>query len=335
MNYKIMQRPMFRLGGGVVKGKKVGNRENFATITEIEDLINERAALREKAYGGIRQMLPFSVLASQMDDIRTIRKPGDILNILSNIGGSQELMGALTKLPGIDLKEKEGELSDKITLAKLKQQSTKSTDYLRKKEDLKLIQAKEDEIRADVEKLDKNSPTYADDYKKLQRDFEKLREQKQQTLSRMLTRDDVEQAFIEQQIKEIGVKPTQEEIDAHLRSKGFLASGGRVGYQQGTPNPMVMPQPKPQEAVQDRQLDTLMDAAPALEDPSEAKSMGEKDMYNALRRRLPKEISDDVVRLIAYNQEAFADFANISDQSDVESFNQKYNVELVLPVGNQ
>jgi len=63
--------------------------------------------------------------------------------------------------------------------------------------------------------------------------------------------------------------------------------------------------------------------------------MGEKDMYNALRRRLPKEISDDVVRLIAYNQEAFADFANISDQSDVESFNQKYNVELVLPVGNQ
>ena len=134
---------------------------------------------------------------------------------------------------------------------------------------------------------------------------------------------------------EIGVNPTQEQIDEAMRQRGFLASGGRVGYQQGTPNPMIMPQPKPQEAVQARQLDTLMDAAPALEDPNQAKSMGEKDMYNALRRRLPKEISDDVVRLIAYNQEAFADFANISDQSDVESFNQKYNVELVLPVGNQ
>ena len=35
MNYKVMQRPMFRLGGGVIKGKKVGDRENFATITEI------------------------------------------------------------------------------------------------------------------------------------------------------------------------------------------------------------------------------------------------------------------------------------------------------------
>ena len=335
MNYKVMQRPMFRLGGGVVKGKKVGDRENFATITEIEDLINERAALREKSYGGVRQMLPFSVLASQMDDIRTIRKPGDILNILSNIGGSQELIGALTKLPSIDLKMKEGELSDKITLAKLKQQSTKSTDYLRKKEDLKLIQDKEDEIRADVAKLDKNSPTYADDYKKLQRDFEKLREQKQQTLSKMLTREDAEQQYIKDYKDTIGVMPTQEQIDDYLRSKGFLASGGRVGFQQGTPNPMVMPQPKPQEAVQDRQLDTLMKVAPALENPNEATAMEKEDMVKALRRRLPKEISDDVVRLIAYNQEAFADFANISDQSDVESFNQKYNVELVLPVGNQ
>ena len=113
------------------------------------------------------------------------------------------------------------------------------------------------------------------------------------------------------------------------------AEGGRVGFQQGTPDPMVMPQQKPQEVMDDRRLDTLIKASPALEDPNQAKSMGEKDMYNALRRRLPKEISDDVVRLIAYNQEAFADFANISDQSDVESFNQKYNVELVLPVGNQ
>ena len=43
-----------------------------------------------------------------MDDIRTIRKPGDVLNILSNIGGSPELIGALTKLPSLDLKMKEG-----------------------------------------------------------------------------------------------------------------------------------------------------------------------------------------------------------------------------------
>jgi hypothetical protein len=77
-----------------------------------------------------------------------------------------------------------------------------------------------------------------------------------------------------------------------------------------------------------------MQAAPALEDPNQARSMSEGDMYEALRRRLPQEITDDVVRLIAYNPEAFADFADIQDQSDVDSFNQKYNVQLVLPVEN-
>ena len=60
-----------------------------------------------------------------MPDIRTIRKPGDVLNILSNIGSSPELIGALTKLPSLDLKMKEGELTDKITLAKLKSEKNK------------------------------------------------------------------------------------------------------------------------------------------------------------------------------------------------------------------
>ena len=62
--------------------------------------------------------------------------------------------------------------------------------------------------------------------------------------------------------------------------------------------------------------------------------MKDEDVFAALRRRLPREITDDVVRLIAYNAEAFADFADISDQSDVDSFNEKYNVQLVLPVEN-
>ena len=326
MNYKVMQRPMFKLGGGVVKGKKVGNRENFATISEIEDLINERAALREKSYGGIRKMLPFSVLASQMDDIRTIRKPGDILNILSNIGGSQELIGALTKLPSIDLKMKEGELTDKITLAKLQKEKNKKFEFEKRLQIAENIEDAQRKLLAGKSEAEQTEIRKSTPYRNLERRKASVLREMSETdyLLQKAIKDkdyfDIDDAF----------KQFQE-----IKQRTGIREGGRVGYQQGTPNPMVMPQPKPQEAVQDRQLDTLMDAAPALEDPNQAKSMGEKDMYNALRRRLPKEISDDVVRLIAYNQEAFADFANISDQSDVESFNQKYNVELVLPVGNQ
>ena len=54
------------------------------------------------------------------------------------------------------------------------------------------------------------------------------------------------------------------------------------------------------------------------------------DPYVLLRARLPKEISDDVVRLIAYNPEAFSDFADIETQDDVIAFNKKYGVELVV-----
>ena len=55
-----------------------------------------------------------------------------------------------------------------------------------------------------------------------------------------------------------------------------------------------------------------------------------EDPYVLLRARLPKEITDDVVRLIAYNPDAFSDFADIETQDDVISFNQKWGVELVV-----
>ena len=53
--------------------------------------------------------------------------------------------------------------------------------------------------------------------------------------------------------------------------------------------------------------------------------------YDELRARLPQEITDDIVNLLAESYEALADFAQIATQSDVDNFNSKYGVELVLP----
>ena len=53
--------------------------------------------------------------------------------------------------------------------------------------------------------------------------------------------------------------------------------------------------------------------------------------YDELRSRLPREITDDVVTLIATSKAALTDFANIQTQQDVDNFNQTYNVNLVLP----
>jgi len=53
--------------------------------------------------------------------------------------------------------------------------------------------------------------------------------------------------------------------------------------------------------------------------------------YNELRSRLPQQITNDVVALLANSKQALVEFANITTQQDVDNFNQLYNVDLVLP----
>ena len=53
--------------------------------------------------------------------------------------------------------------------------------------------------------------------------------------------------------------------------------------------------------------------------------------YEELRVRLPKEITDDVVKLLSASDGALLEFSNIATQQDVDEFNVKYGVELVLP----
>ena len=65
--------------------------------------------------------------------------------------------------------------------------------------------------------------------------------------------------------------------------------------------------------------------------PTEAAPM--QLTYDQLRARLPREIGDEIVRLLANSYEALADFASIATQADVDNFNVKYGVELVLPQG--
>ena len=55
--------------------------------------------------------------------------------------------------------------------------------------------------------------------------------------------------------------------------------------------------------------------------------------YEELRNRLPKEISNDIVKLLSVSYQALGDFAEIATQSDVDKFNLKYGVNLVLPRG--
>ena len=53
--------------------------------------------------------------------------------------------------------------------------------------------------------------------------------------------------------------------------------------------------------------------------------------FEELRARLPREVSDAVVRLITQSEAALLDFAQIETQEDIARFNVKYNTDLQLP----
>ena len=85
------------------------------------------------------------------------------------------------------------------------------------------------------------------------------------------------------------------------------ATGGRVGY--ATAGQVI-----PGEMPRTSQADVMQ-------------SMSFED----LRSRLPSTITNDVIQLLANSQEALVEFSNIQTESDIRSFNRKYEVNLVLP----
>ena len=102
-----------------------------------------------------------------------------------------------------------------------------------------------------------------------------------------------------------------------MRKRFGLAEGGRAGYQAGN---TVMPAAMPTGQV----------AGPARDSGAAPEDMG-PITYEELRARLPQDISDDIVRLLANSAEALEDFAMIQTEQDINNFNRKYGVTLVLP----
>ena len=98
------------------------------------------------------------------------------------------------------------------------------------------------------------------------------------------------------------IKPLLPNTEATTTKPELKADGGRVGMMEGG--------------------DLLEDE---MQDPQIPLS------YNELRGRLPASIGDDIVKLLSTSYEALADFAEIRTQADVDNFNTRYQVQLVLP----
>jgi len=95
-----------------------------------------------------------------------------------------------------------------------------------------------------------------------------------------------------------------------LKDRFGYSTGGRAGYKMGS-GPMM-------ESVAESKRET-----------GEVQDLS----YTELRARLPQEVSNDIVQLLANSKQALLDFANIQTGEDIASFNQQYDVNLTLPQG--
>ena len=102
-----------------------------------------------------------------------------------------------------------------------------------------------------------------------------------------------------------------------LKESLGLAEGGRAKFSMGGGAEDVM-----EEQVQVTETQ-----------PKEVAPTGESLSYEELRARLPKEVTDDIIVILAESPQALIDFAELQTQTDVDEFNMKYGVNLSLPSG--
>ena len=177
-------------------------------------------------------------------------------------------------------------------------------------------------IKNKIETLDKDDPNYLDKVDDFNKTIADIEDRKRNDIKSIY----LSQKTIEEFQREVILKLLQNnDIEdilpffpnfEQIMGPGFKlpeekASGGRVGLALGTPKPM---------------METVAE---------EKKQTGEvQDLsYTELRARLPNEISNEIVMLLANSKQALLDFANIQTGEDVASFNQQYDVNLTLPQG--
>ena len=339
MNYKVMQRPMFKLGGkaasqgtgitsgldekvnysiggGVIKGQDMNGREGFQDPKyDYNSLLKsalDKIEKRDAAMDGMNNLINMQALqqASNVLSQETSNNPLDILVNFAKQGTSIALP-ALSARKKLELKKLDP--STDLALAKLFKPTSSGSQKVFQMKFQKLNQLEKALEKLENQKESLDPSVYSNEKRKINRRLKLTIGSSYQTEDEL--RADLRAEFIELN----GVPPSASQLDKavddYRRSMGF-ADGGRVERQMGSP--MMGEQPQQMAAQQDVAMETQQDS-------------GNK-VYAMLRSRLPQEISDEVVQLIAYNKEAFADFASIKNQEDVSSFNDKYGVQLVIDV---
>ena len=336
MNYKVMQRPMFKMGGkaasqgtGITSGldEKVNmsnGRANYAEgPTTYQDFLDRALTnynLRQEKIGEMNDLINMQALgrASQVLGGVESNNPLDIITALAT-RGTEIALPALSAKKKLELKSLDPTTDLAFAKALKPDRPGSQKVYEMKKADLDRINSKLYDQTLALEKATKAGDKKA--IASITKNIALLQESKNLVFSTFKTDEELRTDIILAG-QASGYSVSDKEIDRIIkRIRGGNAEGGipnRVERQMGTPMTGEQPMANPMSV---ERKDVAM----------ETEGQG-NDAYAILRARLPQEIPDDVVKLIAYNKAAFADFASINNQEDVSSFNQKYGVSMNIDV---
>ena len=382
MNYKVMKRPMFKLGGkaasqgtGITSGldEKVDTRLNLADsvdysgmdLRQLLDLQQQNQNKQMSGMSDMRDIVKLNALSQLVGNVLpNIERGGfkGITDFFRDPGTTQAALSGLTGLKKVDLQEKKlaGSGLDKYINQRIKLKTIERGDkkfeqdqtqfdklYKLKEEQLEIARDKATVLTAtqirvnsgnEAREILRNAgvtssneltdPLLKDKYEELKNiaDGTMTSNQKRKLATTIATN------ILQKKATEEGLDPIkllEKDLETAIQAvmaglTGGNAMGGipnRVERQMGSP--MMGEQPM-------SQAPQMM--APQQDVAMETQQDSGNKVYAMLRSRLPQEISDEVVQLISYNKEAFADFASIKNQEDVSSFNDKYGVQLVIDV---
>ena len=280
--------------------KSMDARRDLATEKE-SDLFNtflsagleDRRFERKQAAEKLKESQELLTLYDKEKQTNVIVKAGDVYKNLENYGPAKA--------------DKDGRPFEKIevanqisdTMGRIFELQSKKERTIEEEQELKEAQTVLEYLKGS-----KNTKGFADALLKDPNFIQDLRSRIKARLEETEEFKEMKKEGLDEKEKLLQQQKIDEAVNYYLETGKFLpelmlADGGRVAYQSGG------------------------DVMTAAETP--------KIDFDTLRARLPKEIGDDIVRLIATSPEALEDFATIQTQQDVNNFNMKYDVELILP----
>ena len=342
MKNRILKRPMFKMGGST---------DGIMSGLDTPSLDASRATYNRG--GDVRQRV--DTIRGIYDDILPERDrrgmPGSVSNLLTGFGlnllaqpGGQNIFQTAAKAAQTPYQQfvaaRRGEQAEDRALTQaiigdaIEQESDEEIARLKRDKKTYEFQGK-DKLLTDLQSSQKSNLAKI---KQIDKDFEKdtkelstiLQKEEEGEEIDVVRRDFLQNRQKENKAKRGEILSQQENIEQRISNLGTAETTQqrqiRLDYRAGDIDP------KDYRIYQETgKLPPGYAEGGEVEVDAPTMSRVSAINYDTLRARLPKEIGDDVVKLISDSNRALTDFANIRTQQDVDQFNQAYNVNLVLP----